>query len=193
VLTPEQEQLYGPRVELPGGLLLKQFGKVAQWGGPDDTDPNTWGVRVVVDSVEVDPKCGEYTSPPTRGHRLVVSLRAETSSSYEGPFGEGVLHGEGGDGVGGELISGQRLAESVPRVDQRAGVGVELLGEVAEWDVVGDVCRTGGKVRHGSHLRCDQGPRSVVSTPAGGRLRGVEDRRSHRRRPGRVGRVCVPM
>lgn len=91
VLSPEEEQLFGPRVELPGGLLLKQFGKVAQWGGPDDTDPKTWGIRVVLDKVEIDPKCDPYTPKVDRAHRLVLSMRVETSASYDptadsGPF-----------------------------------------------------------------------------------------------------------
>ena len=57
VQTPEEEALFGLRVELLGGMLQKQLGKVAQWGGPDDTDPNTWGIRMVVDKIEVDPGC----------------------------------------------------------------------------------------------------------------------------------------
>lgn len=83
VLTPAEEELFGPRVELPNGLLLKQLGKVAQWGGPNDTDPNTWGVRLVVDSIAVDPACDEYVSTPDRGHRLILSVRVETSPSYD--------------------------------------------------------------------------------------------------------------
>jgi hypothetical protein len=49
-------QLFGPRMELPGGLLLKQLGKVAQWS---DTEVGVedWDVRVVLDSIEVDPQC----------------------------------------------------------------------------------------------------------------------------------------
>ncbi|WP_300010981.1 hypothetical protein [Pseudonocardia sp.] len=90
-LSPEQEELYGPRVELPGGLLLKQLGKVAQWGGPDDGDPNTWGIRLVLDKVEVDPGCdGDefFTPSPGRDHRLVLSVRIETSRDYD-PFRDG--------------------------------------------------------------------------------------------------------
>lgn len=83
VLTPEEVEIYGPRVELPGGLLLKQIGKVAQYGGPDDTDSNTYGWRVVVDSIEVDPRCDEYTPKPTRGHRVLVTMRVETSATYD--------------------------------------------------------------------------------------------------------------
>jgi hypothetical protein len=43
-------------MELPGGLLLKQLGKVAQWS---DTEVGVedWDVRVVLDSIEVDPQC----------------------------------------------------------------------------------------------------------------------------------------
>lgn len=82
-LTAEEIELYGPRVELPGGLLLKQFGKVAQYGGPGD-DIRSWGIRVVVDEVLVDPSsCGEYVSDPERGHRLVLGVRVETSSEYQ--------------------------------------------------------------------------------------------------------------
>jgi hypothetical protein len=82
VLTPEQEELYGPRVELGGGLVLKQLGKVTQWGGPLD-DLSTWGARMVVDRIEVDPQCNEYVSTPERGHRLVVTIRVETSELYK--------------------------------------------------------------------------------------------------------------
>lgn len=80
-LTPEQEQLFGPRVELPGGLLLKQLGKVAQWS---DTEVGVedWDVRVVLDSIEVDPQCDEFTPAPERGHRLLLSLRVETGPEY---------------------------------------------------------------------------------------------------------------
>lgn len=76
MLTPEEEALFGPRV----GLLLKQLGKVAQWVGPDDRDYSTWGVRMVVHKIEIDPKCDRYVDEPDRGHRLV--LRAETSELY---------------------------------------------------------------------------------------------------------------
>jgi hypothetical protein len=82
-LTPAEEELYGPRVELPGGLLQKQLGKVAQYGGPDDNDNSTWGFRVVVDSIEVDPKCDQYAAEPTRGRWLLISLRVETSQLYD--------------------------------------------------------------------------------------------------------------
>jgi hypothetical protein len=34
-------EFYGPRIELPGGLLQKQLGKVVQFGGPDDNDNST--------------------------------------------------------------------------------------------------------------------------------------------------------
>ena len=89
VLTPEEEELFGPRVELAGGLLLKQLGKVAQWGGPDDKDNSTWAARMVVDKIEVDPKCDDYVGGPDRGHRLVVSIRVETSALYES-FRDGI-------------------------------------------------------------------------------------------------------
>lgn len=88
-LTPEEEELFGPRVELPGGLLLKQLGKVVQWGGPDDQNNSTWGVRMVVDKIEVDPQCDAYVDTPDRGHRLVLSLRVETSALYDS-FRDGV-------------------------------------------------------------------------------------------------------
>jgi hypothetical protein len=83
VLTPTEEELFGPRVELPGGLLLKQIGKVAQWGGPDDTDSSTFGLRMVIDKIVVDPKCDPYMTKPDRGHRLVLSIRVETSELFQ--------------------------------------------------------------------------------------------------------------
>jgi hypothetical protein len=81
-LTQEQEQIYGPRVELPGGLLLKQLGKVAVYGPDEDFETN-WRVRLIVDKIAVDPGCDRYTTKPERGHRLVISLRAETSAKYD--------------------------------------------------------------------------------------------------------------
>lgn len=86
-LTPQEVELFGPRVELPGGLLLKQFGKVAQWG--QDTDVRKWGVRVVLDEVRIDPECDEFVTAPERGHRLVLSLRVETSELYEPTIDDG--------------------------------------------------------------------------------------------------------
>jgi hypothetical protein len=83
VLTPEEEELLGPRVELGGGLVLKQLGKVTQWGGPQDDRIATWAARMVVDKIEVDPECDEYVQAPGRGHRLVLSLRVETSDLYD--------------------------------------------------------------------------------------------------------------
>lgn len=80
-LTPEEEEIYGPRVELPGGLLLKQLGKVALYG-PDDDLRTTWRVRMTVDKIAVDPACDRYIPKPERGHRLVISLRAETSAKF---------------------------------------------------------------------------------------------------------------
>lgn len=74
--------MYGPRIELPGGLLLKQFGKVAQYGGREDTDPRSWGVRVAIDRIEIDPRCDDGVPQPSRGHRLVLSVRAETSTEF---------------------------------------------------------------------------------------------------------------
>jgi hypothetical protein len=61
---------------------VKQLGKVAEMRTGDD--PSTWTIRVVVDSIAVDPDCGPENElfPPTRAHRLVVSLRAETSERY---------------------------------------------------------------------------------------------------------------
>jgi hypothetical protein len=38
---------------------------------------------MIVDSIQVDPKFDQYSPKPDRGHRLVVSLRAETSTSYD--------------------------------------------------------------------------------------------------------------
>ena len=81
-LTPAEVELYGPQVELPGGLLQKKVGKVAQFGGPDDEDNSTWGIRVVVDSIAVDAKCDPYMPKPERGHRLLITMRVETSPLY---------------------------------------------------------------------------------------------------------------
>lgn len=83
VLTPAEEELFGPRVELPGGLILKQIGKVAQYGGPDDKDNNTFGARFIIDKISVDPKCDQYVSRPDRGHRLVLSMRVETGPTFD--------------------------------------------------------------------------------------------------------------
>jgi hypothetical protein len=86
-LTPEQEELLGPRVELPGGLLLKQIGKVAQATPASDppnapVDVNNWAWRLVVDKIEVDPKCDQYLGQPTRGHLVLLTVRAETGPKY---------------------------------------------------------------------------------------------------------------
>ena len=81
-LTQEQEQIYGPRVELPGGLLLKQPGKVALYGPDQDFETN-WRVRLIVDKIAVDPACDRYIPKPERGHRLVISVRAETSAKFD--------------------------------------------------------------------------------------------------------------
>lgn len=82
VETPEQIEMFGPRVELAGGMLLKELGKVAQWGGTA-SEVNNWAVRLVVDSIEVDPNCGEFVPEPERGHRLLVTMRVETNSAYD--------------------------------------------------------------------------------------------------------------
>jgi hypothetical protein len=79
--------MFGPRVELPGGLLLKQIGKVAQFGGPDDQDPNTFGARIVLEKVAVDPRCDQYVMTPARGHRLVLSFQVETSAVFQPDHG----------------------------------------------------------------------------------------------------------
>lgn len=81
--SPSEVELFGPRVERPGGLLVKQLGRVAQWGGPQDADLSTWAVRLVVDGIEVDPPCDDYVAAPERGHRLVVSVRVETGEHYD--------------------------------------------------------------------------------------------------------------
>src|SRR4051812_29784919 len=51
-VTPEQEELLGPHIELPGGLLLKQIGKVAQAtpasSPPGTLDVNVWAWRLIV-------------------------------------------------------------------------------------------------------------------------------------------------
>ncbi|MGI5133180.1 hypothetical protein ACQEVB_40715 [Pseudonocardia sp. CA-107938] len=84
-MTLGEEELFGPREELPGGLLKKQLGKVAQ-AGPE-SNPRDWDVRVVVDSIVVDPKCSQYAPKPTRGHRLVATIRVETSPSFSAVSG----------------------------------------------------------------------------------------------------------
>jgi hypothetical protein len=90
--TPEQEEMFGPHVELPGGLLLKQIGKVAQEfpsSDPPNTpvDVNNWAWRLVVDKIEVDPKCDKYMPEPTRGHLVLITARLETSAKYD-PSGD---------------------------------------------------------------------------------------------------------
>ena len=74
--------MFGPRVELPGGLLLKELGKIAQYGGLEDTDPYSWGIRVAIDRIEIDPLCDEDVPKPDRPHRLLLSVRAETSAEF---------------------------------------------------------------------------------------------------------------
>lgn len=74
--------VYGPRVELPGGLLLKQVGKVAELRTVDD---QTWVSRLVVERIEVDPVCDQYTPAPKRGHRVLLTIAYETSPSYSAP------------------------------------------------------------------------------------------------------------
>jgi hypothetical protein len=81
-LTSQEEEIYGPRVELPGGLLLKQLGKVALYGPDQDNIQMNWHVRMVVDKIAVDPACDRYVPKSERGHRLVISLRAETSAKF---------------------------------------------------------------------------------------------------------------
>lgn len=86
--TAAEIELFGPRVELPGGLLYKQLGKVVQYGGPDDEDLNTWAVRLVVDKIEVDPQCNDYVELLSgRAHRIVVTLRLETNAAYDPAVG----------------------------------------------------------------------------------------------------------
>ncbi len=80
-------------MELPGDLLLKQFGKVAQWGD-GYTEFDDWDIRVVLDSLEVDPRCDEFTSPPQRGPRLLLSLRVETGPKYDQAIHRGPWHYE---------------------------------------------------------------------------------------------------
>lgn len=77
--SPADVELYGPRIELPGGLLLKQLGKVAE--DRRDNSPASWTIRTVVDRIEVDPVC-DY-SPTARPHRLVLTVRVETSPIYD--------------------------------------------------------------------------------------------------------------
>lgn len=83
--TPDQVEieLYGPRVELPGGLLQKQLGKVAQISAVGSDDPRDWSMRIVLDSVEVDPRGCVAGPRAERGHRLLLNLRVETSAKYD--------------------------------------------------------------------------------------------------------------
>jgi hypothetical protein len=85
--TPEIEaalaEELGPRVELPSGLLLKQIGKTAMSTGGTPPDPADWRVKVKVTGVRVDPKCERPGPPPSRGHRVVVSMEVETSKAYD--------------------------------------------------------------------------------------------------------------
>lgn len=89
-LTPEEIDIYGPRVELPGGLLKKELGKVAAIGRPEATDVRAeWTMRVVLDKIEIDPDCGPYRIDAGRAHTLVLSIRVETSDRYN-PTADGI-------------------------------------------------------------------------------------------------------
>jgi hypothetical protein len=37
---------------------------------------------MILDKIEVDPDCGAYSPEPDRGHRLLLTMRVETSPSY---------------------------------------------------------------------------------------------------------------
>ncbi|MGQ0576794.1 MAG: hypothetical protein ACT4RN_21725 [Pseudonocardia sp.] len=80
-------ELYGPIVELPDGLYLKQLGKVAEFGPVGSTRRDDWTMRVVLDRIEVDPRCNPYTQGD-RPHRLVLHLRVETSERYDTSAGD---------------------------------------------------------------------------------------------------------
>lgn len=81
-LTAGEEELYGPRVELPGGMLLKQIGRVAEYGESETSPRDHWAIRVVVEKIEVDPVC-PHKPEPERGHRVVVTLSAQTSAYFD--------------------------------------------------------------------------------------------------------------
>lgn len=49
-----------------------------------------------------------------------ASARPHTRARGQHPVGEDVLYGQGGDRVGGELVGGQRLPETVAGIDQGA-------------------------------------------------------------------------
>jgi hypothetical protein len=44
---------------------------------------------MVVDKIETDPACDEHMPEPDRGHRLVLSLRVETSVLYQPGIDDG--------------------------------------------------------------------------------------------------------
>lgn len=83
-LTPANEAFYGPRQELPGGLLLKRIGKVAE---SRTQDGSTWMSRLVVRRIDVDPGCDQYKPTPERGHRVVLTVSFETSPAYDSTLG----------------------------------------------------------------------------------------------------------
>lgn len=88
--TPADLELYGPRVELPGGVLLKQVGKVAAFARPGSADfRDDWVMRIVLDRIELDPDCGGFALDSGRPHRLVLSVRVETSAQYD-PIQHGI-------------------------------------------------------------------------------------------------------
>lgn len=81
-VEPSLAEELGPRVELPGGVLLKQPGKLALVLCQGCTTPEEWRLRVVVTGVAVDPPCERTGPPPARGHRAVVAVQVETAPNY---------------------------------------------------------------------------------------------------------------
>jgi hypothetical protein len=151
--TPAQDEELGPHIELPGGLLLKQLGKVAYVTGAAGDPASTFRYRIIVDSIMVDPKCDPYFPAPPRGHRLLVAVRVETSDLYS-PATDGDLQFDrwstiGSDGVSeGSANSGSpcRAATELPfdlrpaakyrgqiTVDTMKPAGELVLGNTFVW------------------------------------------------------------
>jgi hypothetical protein len=116
--NPADVELYGPRVELPGGMLLKQLGKVAELRREEPGEP--WTIRTVIDRIEVNPPC-DY-GPLNRPHRLVLTLRVETSPIYN----------PGRDGAGPQYyewstIGPDGVSEAGPTTSQPCRAAAEQL------------------------------------------------------------------
>ncbi|GJF01671.1 hypothetical protein PSD17_06350 [Pseudonocardia sp. D17] len=149
--TPADIETYGPRVELPGGMLLKQLGKVAETKATDN--PGPWAARIVLDSITLDPKCDQYLPAPTRGHRLLLAVRVETSDTWGSGLGvpqssswstvgeDGVT--EGPTQIGYDCHSGKALPyEMRPAAKYRGEVTLDtantkgqlILSNLFAWD-----------------------------------------------------------